>query len=76
MRSYNRSKGSFTNRGSTPTNDPNKETITVGQPSRTGVTTGPKCFRCGEPDHRIADCRKGDKYGKGLLVDSGGAFEE
>jgi hypothetical protein len=33
-------------------------------------------FQCGEPGHRIADCRKGEKYGKGLLVDSGGAFEE
>jgi hypothetical protein len=24
----------------------------------------------------MADCHKGKKYGKGLLVDSGGAFEE
>ena len=59
-----------------PTNGPNKGTITSGQPSRTGVTTGPKCFRCGEPGHRIADCHKGEKYGKGLHIDSGGAFEE
>jgi hypothetical protein len=74
--SYNQSGGSFTNQGSTPTNGPNKGTTTVGQPSRTRVTTGPKCFRCGDPGHRIADCRKRDKYGKGLLIDLGGAFEE
>jgi hypothetical protein len=24
----------------------------------------------------MADCSKGEKYGKGLLVDTGGAFEE
>jgi hypothetical protein len=24
----------------------------------------------------MADCRKGEKYGQGLLVDAGGAFEE
>ena len=24
----------------------------------------------------MADCHKGEKFGKGLLVDSGGAFEE
>ena len=74
--SYNWSGGCFPNQGPTPTNGPIKGTTTTGQPSRTGVTIGPKCFRCGEPGHRIVDCRKGDKYGKGLLVDSGGAFEE
>jgi hypothetical protein len=37
---------------------------------------GPKCFKCGEPGHRIADCCKGDKYGKGLLIDSGNTFDE
>jgi hypothetical protein len=73
---YNRSGGSFQNRGSTPSNGPNIGITTAGQPSRTGVTTGLKCFRCGEPGHRIADCHKGEKYGKGLLVDTGGAFEE
>ena len=37
------------------------------------MTTSPKCCESG---HRITDCCKGEKYGKGLLVDSGGAFEE
>jgi hypothetical protein len=32
-------------------------------------------FKCGEPGHRIANCSKGDKYGKGLLIDSGNAFD-
>jgi hypothetical protein len=73
---YNRSGGSFQNRGSTPSNGPNKGATTAGQHSRAGTTTGLKCFRCGESSHRIADCRKGEKYGKGLLVDSGGAFED
>jgi hypothetical protein len=40
------------------------------------MTNGPKCFKCGEPGHRIADCCKGDKYGKGLIIDSGNAFDE
>jgi hypothetical protein len=73
---YNRSGGSSQNQGYTPSNGPNKGIPTVGQPSRSGATTGPKCFRCGEPGHRIMDCRKGEKFGKGLLVDSGGTFED
>jgi hypothetical protein len=73
---YNRSGGSFQNRGYTPSNGPNKGITTAGQPSRSGVNTGLKCFRCSEPGHRIADCRKGEKFGKGFLVDSGGAFED
>jgi hypothetical protein len=73
---YNRLGGSFQNRGSTPSNGPSKGATTAGQPSRTGASTGLKCFRCSEPGHQIADCRKGEKYGKGLLVDSGGAFND
>jgi hypothetical protein len=73
---YNRSGGSFQNRGSTPPNGPSKGPTTAGQPSRAKATTGPKCFRYGESGHRITDCHKGKKYGKGLLVDSEGAFEE
>jgi hypothetical protein len=74
--SYNHSGGSFTNRGSTPPNGPNKMTTIAGQPSQTETITGLRYFRCGEPGHRMADCRKGEKYGKGLLVDAGEAFEE
>jgi hypothetical protein len=55
-RGYNRSGGSFLNRGTTPSNGPNKGTTTTGQSSRIGAPTGPKCFRCGEPGHWIADC--------------------
>jgi hypothetical protein len=44
--------------------------------NRSTATNGPKCFKCGEPCHKIADCHKGDKYEKGLLIDSGNAFDE
>ena len=37
---------------------------------------GPKCFKCGESGHKIADCHKGEKYGKGLLIDLVYAFNE
>jgi hypothetical protein len=40
------------------------------------MTSGLKCFKCGEPGHKIADCRKGEKYGKGLLIDLENAFNE
>ena len=73
---YNWSGGSFQNWGSTPSNGPSKGTTTARPTSRIGVATGLKCFWCGEQGHRIADCRKGKKYGKGLFVDSGGAFKE
>ena len=42
---YNRLGGSFQNRGFTPSNGPNKGITIAGQPSRTGATTGLKCFR-------------------------------
>ena len=74
--SYNCLGGSFANLGSIPPNGPNKTTNNVGQPRRIGATIDLKCFRCGGPSHRMADCCKGEKYGKGLLVDAGGAFEE
>ena len=68
--------GSFANQGSTPPNGLSKTTTTGGQPSPTKAIAGPKCFQCSESWHRMVDCRKGEKYGKGLLVDFGGAFEE
>lgn len=35
-----------------------------------------RCFNCGEPGHRMAECKKGSRYGKGLFIDQGGDFEE
>jgi hypothetical protein len=40
------------------------------------MTNGPKCFKCGEPGHKIVDCHKGEKYGNGLLIDSRNTFDE
>jgi hypothetical protein len=37
---------------------------------------GPKCFKCGKPGHKTVDCRKGEKYDKGLLIDSGNTVDE
>ena len=64
------------NRESTLPNSPNKMTTIAGQPSQIGTTTGLRCFRCDELGHWMADCRKREKYGKGLLVDAGEAFEK
>lgn len=33
-----------------------------------GSTT--RCFKCGEQGHRMADCKKGDRFGKGLFIES------
>ena len=41
------------------------------QPSRTTASSsGPRCFKCGEAGHRMADCKKGGWYGKGLFIES------
>lgn len=48
----------------------------MGEPSRAREITRPKCFRCGELGHWMADCNKGDKYGKGQRIDSGETFDE
>ena len=31
---------------------------------------GPRCFKCGEVGHRMAYCKKGGQYGKGLFIES------
>jgi hypothetical protein len=74
--SMTRYNGPFTPRNTTQSTIPNRGPITTGPPNRSATTNGLKCFKCGEPGHRIADCRKGDKYGKGLLIESGNAFDE
>jgi hypothetical protein len=68
--------GPFTPRNTTQSTNPNRIPITTGPPNRSTTTNGPKCFKCGKQGHRIADCCKGEKYGKGLLIDSGNAFDE
>ncbi|KAH7854913.1 hypothetical protein Vadar_019004 [Vaccinium darrowii] len=35
-----------------------------------------KCFKCGEPGYRMADCRKGDRPGKALFVEPDGAIHD
>jgi hypothetical protein len=71
-----RYNGPFTPRNTTQSTIPNRAPITTGPPNQSATMNGPKCFKCGESGHRIADCRKGDKYGKGLLIDSGNTFDE
>jgi hypothetical protein len=71
-----RYNGPFTPRNTTQSTNPNRTPITTGPPNRSIAMNGPKCFKCGKPVHRISDCRKGEKYGKGLLIDSGNAFDE
>jgi len=51
--------------GKPPVNHPPTRTAVSGT---SGVAT--RCFKCGEPGHRMADCKKGDRYGKGLFIDS------
>jgi hypothetical protein len=66
----------FTPRNTTQSTNPNRTPITTEPPNWSTTMNGPKCFKCGEPGHRMADCRKGEKYGKGLLIDSGNTFDE
>ncbi|KAH7857888.1 hypothetical protein Vadar_017588 [Vaccinium darrowii] len=35
-----------------------------------------KCFKCGEPGHRMADCRKGNRPGKALFIEPDGAIHD
>jgi hypothetical protein len=74
--STTRYNGPLTPRNTTQSTIPNRAPITIGPPNRSAMMNGPKCFKCGEPGHRIVDCRKGEKYGKGLHIDSGNAFDE
>jgi hypothetical protein len=74
--STTRYNGRFTPRNTTQSTIPNQAPITTSPPNQSTTTNGPKCFKCGEPGRRIADCHKGEKYGKGLLIDSGNAFDE
>jgi hypothetical protein len=67
--STTRYNGPFTPRNTTQSIIPNRALITTGPPNRSTTTNGPKCFKCGEPGHRIANCYKGEKYVKGLLID-------
>ncbi|KAH7834700.1 hypothetical protein Vadar_018743 [Vaccinium darrowii] len=41
-----------------------------------GSGSGSKCFKCGEPGHRAFECRKGERPGKALFVDSDGVVNE
>ncbi|KAH7848044.1 hypothetical protein Vadar_033175 [Vaccinium darrowii] len=52
-----------------PTNPP---AIRAGASSGSGS----KCFKCGEPGHRAFECRKGERPGKALFVDSDGIVNE
>ena len=41
------------------------------QPSQTATSSsGSRCFKCGEAGHRMADCKKSGRYGKGLFIES------
>ncbi|KAH9679211.1 hypothetical protein KPL71_026032 [Citrus sinensis] len=58
-------------RNFTPPNPPNKTSkpSEIGQSSKTQSSgSGLRCFNCGENGHRMTECKKGGKYGKGLFV--------
>ncbi|XP_052291811.1 uncharacterized protein LOC127900665 [Citrus sinensis] len=58
-------------RNFTPPNPPNKTSkpSEIGQNSKTQSSgSGLRCFNYGENGHRMTECKKGGKYGKGLFV--------
>ncbi|KAH9721969.1 Endonuclease [Citrus sinensis] len=58
-------------RNFTPPNPPNKTSkpSEIGQSSKTqSSSSGLCCFNCEENGHRMTECKKGGKYGKGLFV--------
>lgn len=34
------------------------------------------CFKFGESGYRVVECTKGDRYGKGLFIESGEYMDE
>ncbi|KAF7130107.1 hypothetical protein RHSIM_Rhsim10G0085700 [Rhododendron simsii] len=46
--------------------------LTDGQANRAPINSNTaRCFKCGEPGHRMADCKRNERFGKGLFVDAG-----
>ncbi|KAF7120408.1 hypothetical protein RHSIM_Rhsim13G0079100 [Rhododendron simsii] len=43
---------------------------TVPQSNKAITGSGFRCFKCGEQGHRATDCRKGDRPGKALFLDT------
>ena len=71
-----RYNGSLTPWNTTQSTNPNRAPITTEPLNQGPAMSGPKCFKCGKLSHRIKDCHKWEKFGKGLLIDSGNAFDE
>ncbi|XP_038680948.1 uncharacterized protein LOC119981878 [Tripterygium wilfordii] len=42
----------------------------VSTPHNHGSTSQVRCFKCGEQGHRVIECQKREKFGKGLFVES------
>ncbi|KAF7119350.1 hypothetical protein RHSIM_Rhsim13G0219800 [Rhododendron simsii] len=46
--------------------------LAAGQANRAPINSNTtRCFKCGEPGHRMADCKRNERFGKGLFVDAG-----
>ncbi|KAG5536304.1 hypothetical protein RHGRI_023921 [Rhododendron griersonianum] len=45
--------------------------LVAGQANRAPINSNTaRCFKCGEPGHRMADCKRNERFGKGLFVDA------